>query len=51
MFGRVFVRVAPTTALPISFNTTFAGNQVVYLATRSNTASSNWQAAGTVSVP
>jgi hypothetical protein len=37
--------------LPITFNPGFAGNQVVFMAARSNTATSNWQAAGSVTVP
>lgn len=40
-----------TLTLPITFSHSFAGNQVFYLATRSNTANSDWQAVGSVSVP
>ena len=37
--------------LAIAFNPSFAGNQIFFLAARSNTLNSNWQAVGTVSVP
>jgi hypothetical protein len=38
--------------LPITFSSTFAGNQVFYLASRhSSTGNSGWQAAGSVTVP
>jgi hypothetical protein len=40
-----------TLTLPIAFDPAFAGNQIVFLATRSNTANSGWQPVGTVSVP
>jgi len=36
--------------LPITFTQSFAGNQVVYLAARSATANSGWQAVGTAAV-
>ncbi|SPF56878.1 conserved hypothetical protein [Candidatus Sulfopaludibacter sp. SbA4] len=36
--------------LPITFTQGFAGNQVVYLAARSNAANSGWQAVGTAAV-
>ncbi|SPF56880.1 hypothetical protein SBA4_960020 [Candidatus Sulfopaludibacter sp. SbA4] len=36
--------------LPIAFTQGFSGNQVVYLAARSATANSGWQAAGTAGV-
>ncbi|HYW47284.1 MAG TPA: PPC domain-containing protein [Bryobacteraceae bacterium] len=37
--------------LAITFNQSFAGNQIFFLAARSTTLNSNWQAAGTVVVP
>ncbi|HYW46612.1 MAG TPA: hypothetical protein VE959_27345 [Bryobacteraceae bacterium] len=37
--------------LAMTFNPSFAGNHVFFLAARSNTLSSNWQALGSVSVP
>jgi len=37
--------------LSITFGSSFAGNQVFYLAARNSTGNSNWQAAGSVSVP
>jgi len=40
-----------TLTLPITFNHSFTGNQVFYLATRNSTISSDWQAMGSVSVP
>jgi len=40
-----------TLTLTITFTQGFAGNQVLYLAARSNTLNSNWQAVGSVSVP
>jgi uncharacterized repeat protein (TIGR01451 family) len=40
-----------TLTLPITFTAGFAGNQVFFLAARSNTVSSNWQAVGSVTVP
>ncbi|HYW48702.1 MAG TPA: VCBS repeat-containing protein [Bryobacteraceae bacterium] len=40
-----------TLTLPITFSPTFAGNQLFFLAARSNTANSNWQAVGSLSVP
>ena len=40
-----------TLALPITFSQSFAGNRVIYLAARNNTASSDWQPVGTVIVP
>jgi len=40
-----------TVTLPISFNSAFSGNRVVYLAARNNGRNSDWQAMGTVSVP
>jgi hypothetical protein len=39
-----------TLTLPITFSQGFAGNQIFFLAARSNTANSGWQAVGTVSV-
>jgi len=38
-------------ALTITFNQSFAGNQVIYAAVRSNTLNSGWQAVGSVTVP
>jgi hypothetical protein len=40
-----------TVILPMTFNVNFAGNQVIFMATRSNTANSGWQAMGTATVP
>jgi hypothetical protein len=40
-----------TLTLPITFTAGFAGNQVFFLAARSNTVSSGWQAVGSVTVP
>jgi hypothetical protein len=40
-----------TLTLPITFTAGFAGNQVFFLAARSNTVSSDWQAVGSVTVP
>jgi sugar lactone lactonase YvrE len=40
-----------TLTLPITFNPSFAGNQVFFLAATSNTVSSGWQAGGSVTVP
>ncbi|HYW47743.1 MAG TPA: VCBS repeat-containing protein [Bryobacteraceae bacterium] len=40
-----------TVTLAMTFSPSFAGNQLFFLAARSNTANSNWQAVGTVSVP
>ena len=40
-----------TLTLPITFNAGFAGNQVFFLAARSNSVSSGWQAVGSVTVP
>jgi len=40
-----------TLKLAITFTAGFAGNQVFYLAARSNTLNSGWQAAGTVELP
>ncbi|HYW41343.1 MAG TPA: hypothetical protein VE959_00720 [Bryobacteraceae bacterium] len=40
-----------TLTLPIAFNAGFFGGQVFYLAARSSTLNSGWQAVGTVSVP
>jgi len=40
-----------TLSLNMTFASTFAGNQLFFLAARSNTLNSNWQAVGTVSVP
>lgn len=40
-----------TLTLAMAFNQSFAGNQVFYLAARSNSLNSNWQAAGSVTVP
>jgi hypothetical protein len=40
-----------TLTVPLTFSSGFAGNQVFYLAARSNTVSSNWQAVGAVNVP
>jgi len=40
-----------TVTLAMTFSPSFAGNQLFFLAARSNTANSNWQAVGSVSVP
>ena len=40
-----------TVTLVMTFTQSFAGNQLFFLAARSNTANSNWQAVGSVSVP
>ncbi|HYW43991.1 MAG TPA: VCBS repeat-containing protein [Bryobacteraceae bacterium] len=40
-----------TLTLPITFSQAFAGNQVIFLAARSNSANSNWQAVGSATVP
>ena len=40
-----------TLTLAITFSQSFAGNRVFYLAARSNGLNSNWQAAGSVTVP
>jgi hypothetical protein len=40
-----------TLTLAIRFSAGFGGNRIVYLAARSNTQNSGWQALGTVSVP
>jgi len=40
-----------TLALAITFAPGFAGNHILFLAARSNTLNSNWQAVGTVTVP
>jgi len=40
-----------TLNLSMSFTQGFAGNRIVYMAARSNTANSDWQAAGTIGVP
>jgi hypothetical protein len=40
-----------TVTLPITFSASFAGNQVFFLAARSNSANSNWQAVGSIAVP
>jgi len=37
--------------LQVNFTTAFAGNQIIFAAARSATASSDWQAVGTVVVP
>src|SRR5262249_53779245 len=37
-----------TVTLPITFSPSFTGNQVFFLAARSNTANSGWQAVGSV---
>jgi hypothetical protein len=39
-----------TVMLPITFNAAFTGNMIVYMAARSNTANSGWQALGTAGV-
>lgn len=39
-----------TVTLPVTFSQGFAGNRVLFLAARSNTANSGWQAEGTVTV-
>jgi len=40
-----------TLTVPITFTQSFAGDQVFFLAARSNTANSNWQAVGSVTIP
>jgi len=40
-----------TLMLAITFNHSFTGNQIFYLAARSSKLNSNWQAAGSVAVP
>jgi len=40
-----------TLSLTIALNHSFAGNRIVYMATRSNTASSGWQSVGSIMVP
>ncbi|SPF49703.1 hypothetical protein SBA4_4150012 [Candidatus Sulfopaludibacter sp. SbA4] len=40
-----------TLTLSMTFSQGFAGNQVFYLAARNSTENSNWQEAGSVSVP
>ena len=40
-----------TVTLPVTFSQSFAGSRVFFLATRSNTANSDWHAEGTVTVP
>jgi hypothetical protein len=40
-----------TVTLAMTFTEAFSGNQVFYIASRSNTISSNWQAVGSVDVP
>jgi len=40
-----------TLTLNITFSPSFAGNQLFFLAARNNTANSNWQAVGSVTVP
>ena len=40
-----------TLTLPITFNHSFAGANIFYLAARNNTLNSGWQTVGTVSVP
>ncbi len=40
-----------TLTLAVTFKSTFAGNQVFYMAARSNTQNSGWQAMGTWAVP
>jgi len=42
---------ALTLTLAITFTQGFAGNQIFFLAARSNTLNSNWQTVGTVTVP
>ena len=42
------------TNLTLTLNTTFtgfSGNKVMYLAARSGTVSSNWQAVGSITIP
>jgi len=40
-----------TLTLAMTFNQSFAGNQIFFLAARNNALNSNWQAVGSVSVP
>ena len=40
-----------TLTLNIALNHSFAGNQIVFMATRSNTLSSGWQSVGSITVP
>jgi hypothetical protein len=40
-----------TLVLPVTFTSAFAGNQVFFLAARSNTLNSDWQAVGSATVP
>ena len=40
-----------TLTLPITSSSSFAGNQAIFLAARSNTAKSTWQPVASVSVP
>jgi len=40
-----------TLTLAVTFNQSFAGDRVIYLAARSNTLNSNWQSLGSVTVP
>jgi len=40
-----------TATLAMTFTQSFAGNQLFFLAARSSTTNSNWQAVGSVSVP
>jgi len=42
---------ALTVTLSIEFQQSFSGNQVLYLAARSNSLNSNWQAVGSVTIP
>ena len=40
-----------TLTLAVTFNHSFTGNQIFYLAARNNTVNSGWQSAGAVAVP
>jgi hypothetical protein len=40
-----------TLTLAMTFDHSFAGNKIIYMAVRSNTLNSGWQAMGTVSIP
>ncbi|HXR39793.1 MAG TPA: hypothetical protein VN776_11895, partial [Terracidiphilus sp.] len=40
-----------TVTLAVSFSPSFAGNQIVYSAARSNALNTGWQSVGTVTVP
>ena len=40
-----------TLTLNMTLKPAFAGNKVIYMAARSNSLNSNWQAMGTVNVP